>query len=95
MTLRKENAALSQGDYVAIDSGDKDVFAFARLTPKGEGAIIVLNCSADTKTLHLRGLPAKAKWGDLILASPATTKMDSTQISIAPYGVVINQFSAQ
>jgi len=95
MKLRKENAAFSQGDYVAIDSGDKDVFAFARLTPKGEGAIIVLNCGADTKKLHLRGLPANAKWGELILANPVTAKMDSTQISVAPYGVVINQFTAK
>ena len=76
-----------------MDSGDKEVFAFARVTDKGEGAIIVLNCSAEPKKLQLRGLPTHAQFGELVLASPKVKKMESTDLSIAPYAVVINKFT--
>jgi len=69
------------------------VFAFARVTDKGEGAIIVLNCSAEPKHLQLRGLPTQTQFGELVLASPKVKKMESTDLSIAPYGVVINKFT--
>lgn len=91
--LRKEDVVFRSGNYLAIDAGDKDVFAFARVTAQGEGAIIVLNCSAAPKQLHLSGLPTQMQFGDLVLASPKVKKMESTNLSIAPYGVVINKFT--
>lgn len=95
ISLRNENPAIRHGNYVAIDSGDKNVFAFARVSAQGDGAVIVLNCSADAKQLSLRGLPANARFGKLLLSNPTAQKMDSTQVNIAPYGVVINQFSVK
>ncbi len=91
--LRKADAAFNRGEYRAIDTGDKDVFAFARVATTGEGAIVVLNCSAQAKELHLNGLPAKTQFGDVILASPTLAKMESPKLSLEPYGVVINRIS--
>lgn len=91
--LRKEDVVFRSGNYLAIESEDKDVFAFARVTDKGEGAIIVLNCSAEPKQLQLRNLPTQTQFGDLVLASPTAKKMESTNLGLAPYGVVINKFT--
>lgn len=90
--LRKSDAVFTQGRYLALETNDDKVFAFARVTDKGEGAVVVLNCSADSRDVHLTGLPDKAQFGELILQSPVHKPMSSTSLSMAPYGVVINRF---
>ena len=52
LELRREEPALRDGKYVAINPGDPNVFAFVRRL-KGEAVLVVLNMSATSHTVPL------------------------------------------
>lgn len=93
--LRHQDPVFREGSYLPLESGNKDVFAFARTTAKGDGAVVVLNVSANVQKVRIAGLPAKAAFGSLVLASPAVKNLAAAEFELAPYGVVINKFSVK
>jgi alpha-glucosidase len=93
LKLRHDDPVFRDGAYVPLESGNKDVFAFARQTSSGRGALVVLNMSDATQSVHISGLPAGAKGlTKTVVASPATELQGQSEFSIAPYGVVVSEF---
>jgi len=90
LKLRHENAAIRDGAYVPLESGNRDVFAFGRKTTAGELALVVLNTSAKQQSATITGFadvwPAFTK---VLMASPAAQVPSSQSFFIAPFGVVI------
>jgi alpha-glucosidase len=96
LKLRHDNAAFRDGAYVPLESGNTDVFAFARTSTDGRGALVVLNMSGVTQAVRIAGLPASAKGlRKLLMASPAAALSGQSRFSVAPYGVVVAEFYAK
>jgi alpha-glucosidase len=94
LKLRHDDPVFRDGAYVSLESGNKNVFAFARQTSNGRGALVVLNMSGDTQPVHIAGLPAGAMGlRKLMMASPAAVSTEKSDFSVAPYGVVIAGFA--
>lgn len=90
LKLRHENAALRDGVYVSLDSGNRDVFAFARRAESSELVLIALNTSAKEQTVNIKGLPGGwQNFRTVLMASPPTSAPQSQSFTIAPYGVLI------
>jgi alpha-glucosidase len=51
--LRRAEPALNQGDYVSLDSGVPDVFAYVRSAPGTDRFLIALNFGASTHVLDI------------------------------------------
>ena len=90
LKLRHENAALRDGAYVPLESGNPDVFAFARKAADGGAVLVVLSTSAQQQTVNITGMPGDGPhWGRVLLASPAAEAPSTATFTIAPYGVLI------
>ncbi len=90
LRLRHENASMRDGSYVALESGNRDVFAFGRKAGANELALIVLNTSPKPQSVTITGMPDG--WQSLrsmLMSSPAASVPQSQSFTIAPYGVVI------
>ena len=71
LKLRHRAGPLKSGDYVPLESGNRDVFAFARRGGDRELALIALNMSATTQKLHIRGMPGSwLPFHKVLMASP-------------------------
>ena len=93
LKLRRENPALRGGAYVALDSANPNVFAFARKTTAGQGALIVLNTSAREQQANITGWPAAPPLlQSVLLASPAAAVPKASAIRIAAFGVSITAY---
>jgi alpha-glucosidase len=90
LKLRHENAAIRDGDYLPLNSGNRDVFAFGRKTRTGEVALVVLNTSPKEQTVTITGMPgAWPNFRRVLLASPLASAPSSQSFTIAPLGVLI------
>jgi alpha-glucosidase len=90
LRLRRENAAFRDGDYVPLESGNHDVFAFGRKAGSSEAAIIVFNMSPKEQSVHITGMPGS--WPttrSVLMASPSMQAPASSSFTMAPYGVVL------
>jgi alpha-glucosidase len=94
IALRRNQKALRDGSYEALNREDQQVFSWLRKNPgKGDSIIVALNMSAETRKISLNlkpngvtGLTARS-----LLASPApaSTAVPLSAITLAPYGVFI------
>jgi len=87
--LRKENVAMRDGIYVALESGNPHVVAFACQQKLGETALIVLNMSGAEQKLEISGFASWPKFSRVLLSSPSAPTPHSGSLNIAPYGVMI------
>ena len=88
--LRHENAALRDGVYVPLESGNRDVFAFGRKAGAKDLVLVVLNTSAKEQQVEITGMPAGwPNFGKVLLASPPADAPISQSFRLAPYGVLI------
>ncbi len=88
--LRHENVAFREGAYVPLESGNPDVFAFARKAGEKNVALIVLNTSPKEQTVSISGMPGEwPNFRSVLMASPAAGAPASQAFTIAPYGVLI------
>ncbi|MCW1383756.1 alpha-amylase family glycosyl hydrolase [Novosphingobium sp. KCTC 2891] len=96
LQLRRTNAALRDGAYLPLESGNPDVVAYARIDAEGRGVLVLLNMSAAPQSLSISGwrgrLPQDAS---VLLASPATDKIDLQAPALEPYGVQLVQFTSR
>jgi len=94
--LRKTNAALRDGAYVPLESGNPDVVAYARRDRAGHGVLVLLNMSAKAQTLSITGWPGRSPVADgMLLASPSSAHVDLSHPVLEPYGVQIAAFKAR
>ena len=94
LKLRRENAALRDGIYVPLISTNPAVFAFARATADGRGALVVLNMSEREEHAVIGGWPgAVQRLGKTLLASPKAAAPPSPDLHIAPFGVLIVSYT--
>jgi alpha-glucosidase len=91
LELRREEPALRDGQYVALNQDDANVFAFVRRF-KGEAVVVAMNMSGAAETVKLdlakAGFPV-AKLRVLASSSRKPAKKVSAKLSIEPFSVVI------
>jgi hypothetical protein len=86
----RDMPALRGGAYLALESANPNVFAFARETNRGEGALIVLNTSAQAQQAIITAWPRRSpRYGRVLLASPAATTPKASEVRVAPFGVLM------
>lgn len=56
LRLRHESPSFREGEYVPLEPGNPDVFAFGRRISSTEIAVVVLNCSSKEQKIHITGL---------------------------------------
>ena len=89
LKLRRENAALRDGSYVPLETGNPNVFAFARKAGN-ESVMVVVNTSATSQTVHVSGMPGTwPSFQKMLMASPAAVAPRTSALKMAPYGVMI------
>ena len=94
IALRRDVAALREGEYVAVNREDKDVLAYLRKDSGcGDSVLIALNMSSQAKTIRfqLSGFGIKGSEARVLLADPAqsSAKAKLDQVTLAPFGVFI------
>jgi len=90
LNLRHKDAAIRDGSYVPLESGNVNVFVFGRRATSKETALIVLNTSAQEQTVHITGMGSKwPSFSRVLMASPAASAPSSAEFTIAPFGVLI------
>ena len=93
--LRHTNAALREGAYVPLESGNPAVLAYARQDKAGHGVLVVLNMSATRQVAHISGWPGRVPTLPLtLLASPAGQAPDLSNPALEAYAVQILGFAA-
>jgi len=86
IALRREKAALYEGDYKALDVEDEDCLVYVRQA--GERRILVaLNMSGQEQTIRLD--PKEVSSGRLLLSSRKTQARTFQQITLEPFGVMV------
>ncbi len=90
LKLRHEPGPLRSGDYVPLESGNREVFAFGRRSGNREVALIVLNMSATTQKLNIQGMSGDwPRFHEVLMASPPADAPATPSFSLAPFGVLI------
>jgi alpha-glucosidase len=91
LALRRDQAALRDGEYVALNPQDPNVFAFVRRY-KGEAVLVALNMSASNQTvkldLGLAGFPSP-KMTVLLTTSPNAATEVLDELTIGPFSAFI------
>lgn len=93
--LRKENAALRDGEFVLVNGNDKNVLSFLRKTKDGQTVLVALNCSAGTHTVayDLAAQGVKGSEGKTLLSSFSKMgqMMRLNKFTLPPYGSYVGQ----
>jgi alpha-glucosidase len=91
LELRREEPALREGQYVALNPQDPNVFAFVRRL-KGEGVLVALNMSGSSQTVKVDLKAAgfsQPKMRVLLTSSHTPITKVSTEIEMEPYSALI------
>ena len=93
IAMRRTNAALREGGYVPLDSGNPKVLAFARRDKTGRGVLVVLNMSDAQQSARITGWPGQTPQATRpILASPGVDSANLANPVLEPYAVQILGF---
>jgi len=84
--LRRDNLAISEGDYRTVAVTNPDVLAYTR-SAKGKTVLVLLNLSAGDQTIALDSKIAPHKL--TVLASTGAAAVERTQAQLQGFGVVI------
>ena len=92
--LRRDQPALRDGDYVAVNRDDQNVLAYLRKSRDGKDAVLVaLNMSGDPHrvSFQLKGFGVRGSSLRVLLAAPqpSTSELALTGVELPPFGVVI------
>ena len=86
ISLRRENVAISEGDYRTVPLTNPEILAYTR-SAKGKTVLVLLNLSAGDQSVSLD--PAVAPHKLTVLASTGAPTVERTQIKLQGFGVVI------
>jgi alpha-glucosidase len=93
LQLRHKLPALNSGAYLALESGNPELFAFARVASDGRGALVVVNASSSAQTAAVAGWSgATPMLKSVLMASPAMAVPNSTSFRLEPFGILIAGF---
>jgi alpha-glucosidase len=87
--LRRQEPAMRDGDYIPLESGNQNVFAFGRKTAAGEIALVAMNTSDKEQRADISGFEKWPGFQRVLLSSPSTAAPRSKQFTVAPFGVFI------
>lgn len=87
--LRRDEITMREGDYVPLESGNPNVYAFGRKTAGGDISLIAMNTSSKDQQVNITGFGNWPGFRRVLIASPSTTPPHAAQFTIAPYGVFI------
>jgi alpha-glucosidase len=87
--LRHQSVVFREGEYVPLEAGNPDVFAFGRRSSSNEMAVVVFNCSPKHQTVRITGLSSPWPRFRAVLASPASIAPGSPNFNIAGYGTLV------
>ncbi len=91
LRLRRENPIFRDGSYVPLESGNREVFVFARKNGLKEIALIALNTSPKAQTVRITGMSGEwPSFRHVLMASPPASAPSSQSFTLAPYGVLIS-----
>jgi len=91
LKLRHDNPAFRDGAYIALDSGNPNIFAFGRMARPNQLALVVVNTSPTVQKVHITGMPGEWRpFRRVLMASPQAGAPTSQTFTVAPYGVVIS-----
>lgn len=95
LNLRRHNAAIREGAYWPLESGNPQVFAFARAMPDGTGALVMINASASQQKVDIGGWPGEPPRliRTLLSSTAAPPPRVGEGVWLAPFGVVIKEFA--
>jgi len=99
LKLRRDDPVFRDGQYLPLESGNANVFCFARTLPDGRGALVMFNMSGETQKVRVTGWPGMApERGRVQLASvatphPAGGRLDALQLS--PYETTILAYGSR
>jgi alpha-glucosidase len=86
LQLRRKHPALRDGAYVPLQSGNRDVVAYARGTPSGTGVLVLLNMSGQRQRLKISGWPGSTpKAGEVIMQSGPASVANIDDPVLEPY----------
>jgi len=92
IALRRTNAAIRNGSYVAVNKDDGNVLSFLR-KGEGESVLVALNMSGQAQSVKfdLAAQGIKQPHARVLLAAPAspTNSIALNSLTIPPFGVVI------
>ncbi len=88
IALRK-TPAFATGTYLPLDSGNKQVFAFARTSGGGQGALVAMNLSPKPQQVHLAGTSLNLSGSTILLATPGVTAPRTTAFTLPPFAVLV------
>src|SRR5579864_4540193 len=96
LTLRHQNRALLDGDYVALNENDANVLSYLRRY-KNEAVLVVLNMSAQPQDVSFdlspQGFPAKSAHTLLNTMAARSKESSLSQLSLDPFSVYIGTVS--
>ncbi len=94
IALRHDNAAVRDGAYVPLDSGNPTVLAYARQDASGHGVLVVLNMSDAPQAARISGWVGAAPVpAHVMLASPLQPAPNIADPVLAPFAVQITAFN--
>jgi alpha-glucosidase len=90
LRLRRENAALREGDYEPVDEQDPYVLSFLRSLPGHAPVIVALNHTAAPEKVNYGQLGTQANSLLRTFAQPGQVE-DLNKLTLPPFGVFIGQ----
>jgi len=93
LALRHSNQALLEGAYIPLNESDPNVLSYIR-SYEGQNVLVVLNMSSETRKVNLNLVSAdlQAVSAKTLLSSfSAPTQIDTSQLSVEPFGAWIGQ----
>lgn len=96
LQLRRTDPALRGGAYLPLESGNPAVVAYARVTPSGEGVLVLLNMSGERQSLKITGWPGQSpRAGLMVMASPSVGLANLIDPVLEPYAAQLVRFARQ
>ena len=83
MRLRKSEPALNVGDYVSLEVGVDDVFAYTRTAPGADSFLVVLNFGTGTHFLDLSAMAARGKF-EISTSMESVGEVDLRMLILSP-----------
>ena len=91
LKLRHSNAALLHGNYMPVNQDDPDVLAYLRLY-KGQGVVVALNMSGETRSIALDLKEAGFKAATARITA-GSTSVTANRVTLAPFAAFIGELT--
>ncbi|HEY0565029.1 MAG TPA: alpha-glucosidase [Terriglobales bacterium] len=88
ISMRRDNAAISDGDYNAVNEGDSNVYSFVRKRG-GKTVLVVLNFSGDKQTAKFDTSALGGSKANVVASTANAKDVDLGNVQLDPYGVLV------